>query len=188
MFRERHRAGLARFRKTGSGSIIDSGRAVELPALRRCGEQITIELTLSPITASWVPGHFVLAIIRDTTERKQAELGSAAPDTMSSRPVPPQRRRQRCMRPRLSSAPWLSSSRLSFRSTLTTKRAPRFTSVRRSRKSSAMLRTSTPRIRPSGYGPCTLTTSRECWSKLRAPTTRANPSAWSTAGSPGMDE
>jgi PAS domain S-box-containing protein len=74
MFRERHRAGLARFRKTGSGSIIDSGRAVELPALRRCGEQITIELTLSPITASWVPGHFVLAIIRDTTERKQAEL------------------------------------------------------------------------------------------------------------------
>jgi PAS domain S-box-containing protein len=46
LFRERHRAGLARFRKTGSGSIIESGRTVELPALRRCGEQITIQLTL----------------------------------------------------------------------------------------------------------------------------------------------
>jgi PAS domain S-box-containing protein len=73
-FRERHRAGLANFRRTGSGSIIDSGLAVELPALRRTGEELTIELTLSPIGASRVSGHFVLAIIRDATERKQAEM------------------------------------------------------------------------------------------------------------------
>jgi PAS domain S-box-containing protein len=73
-FRERHRAGLARFRETGGGSIIESGQTVELPALRRTGEQITIELTLSPIAASRASGHFVLAIIRDATERRLAEL------------------------------------------------------------------------------------------------------------------
>jgi PAS domain S-box-containing protein len=74
LFRERHRAGLARFQEMGGGSIIDTGRAVELPASRRSGEQITVELTLSRIAASRVPGHFVLAVIRDATERKQAEL------------------------------------------------------------------------------------------------------------------
>jgi PAS domain S-box-containing protein len=73
-FRERHRAGLAHFRKTGGGSIIDAGQALELPALRRSREQITIELTLSPIAVSRVPGDFVLAVIRDVTERKQAEM------------------------------------------------------------------------------------------------------------------
>jgi PAS domain S-box-containing protein len=73
-FRERHRAGLARFRKSGSGTIVDTGQVMELPALRGTGEQITIELTLSPLVASRVPGHFVLAVIRDVTERKQAEL------------------------------------------------------------------------------------------------------------------
>jgi PAS domain S-box-containing protein len=72
-YRERHRAGLAHFRESGGGSIIDSGKAVELPALRRTGEQITIELSLSPITTSRVSGHFVLAVVRDATERKQAE-------------------------------------------------------------------------------------------------------------------
>jgi PAS domain S-box-containing protein len=72
-YRERHRAGLAQFRETRSGSIINSGQAVELPALRRTGEQITIELTLSPMTTSRAPGRFVLAVIRDATERKLAE-------------------------------------------------------------------------------------------------------------------
>jgi PAS domain S-box-containing protein len=71
--RERHRAGLARFREIGGGSLIDAGQPVELPALRRTGEPITIELTLSPIAVSTVPGRFVLAIIRDATLRKQVE-------------------------------------------------------------------------------------------------------------------
>ena len=72
--RERHRAGLAGFRETGGGSLLDAGQPVELPALRRTGEPITIELTLSPIAASRIPGRFVLAIIRDATTRKQAEM------------------------------------------------------------------------------------------------------------------
>ena len=71
--REQHRAGLAGFRETGGGALIDAG-PVELPALRRTGERITIELSLSPITVSQAPGRFVLAIIRDATQRKQAEM------------------------------------------------------------------------------------------------------------------
>lgn len=71
--RERHRTGLVRFCATGRGPLIDSGKPVELPARRRSGEPLTIELTLSPVAASRVPGRFVLAIVRDVTERKQAE-------------------------------------------------------------------------------------------------------------------
>lgn len=71
--RERHRAGLARFRQSGAGPLVDSGHPVELPALRRGGEPITIELTLSPIARARVPGRFVLAVIRDATARREAE-------------------------------------------------------------------------------------------------------------------
>ncbi|HLL50147.1 MAG TPA: PAS domain S-box protein [Thermomicrobiales bacterium] len=72
--REQHRAGLAGFRETGGGALIDAGLPVELSARRRTGERITVELSLSPITMCAVPGRFVLAIIRDTTLRKQAEM------------------------------------------------------------------------------------------------------------------
>ena len=72
--RQRHRAGLAHFRETGRGAIVDSGLVMELPALRRSGEQITIELTLSPIRAIGSPGQFALAVVRDATQRKQSEL------------------------------------------------------------------------------------------------------------------
>src|SRR3954447_26666233 len=74
--RARHRAGLAGCRETGRGPLIDAKHPVELPALRRTGEPITIELTLSPLAVSTVPGRFVLAIIRDVTLRKQAEATS----------------------------------------------------------------------------------------------------------------
>jgi PAS domain S-box-containing protein len=71
---ERHRAGLARYQVTGHGALIDSGLAVEMPALRRHGEPITIELRLMAVTSSRVPGQFVMAMIRDATLRKEAEL------------------------------------------------------------------------------------------------------------------
>lgn len=70
---ERHRVGLARYREKGHGAIIDSGFAVEMPALRRYVEPITIELRLVRVTASRIPGHYVMAMIRDATLRKQAE-------------------------------------------------------------------------------------------------------------------
>ncbi len=73
-----HRAGIARYAKTGHGPYIDSHEVLELPAVRKDGEEISIELSLSPIS----PVHevdasggsrFVLAIIRDITERKRME-------------------------------------------------------------------------------------------------------------------
>jgi PAS domain S-box-containing protein len=65
----RHRAGLANFSATGHGFIIDGSGSVEVPALTRSGQQIIVELSLSPIEEPGVAGRYALAIIRDITER-----------------------------------------------------------------------------------------------------------------------
>jgi PAS domain S-box-containing protein len=74
--RARHRAGMAGYRDTGHGRYIDSNTVLDLPAVRKGGEEIRVELTLSPIEpvrGAAVEGRFVLAIVRDATERKRAE-------------------------------------------------------------------------------------------------------------------
>jgi len=72
-----HRAGIARYAKSGHGPYIDSHEVLELPAVRKDGEEISVELSLSPISpvheADGSGGRFVLAIIRDITERKRME-------------------------------------------------------------------------------------------------------------------
>ncbi len=70
----RHRIGLASYAETGHGPLVDSGVPVELPALRKDGQALTVELSLSPITTAQVPGRFVLAVVRDATERKRLEI------------------------------------------------------------------------------------------------------------------
>ncbi|MDP9477609.1 MAG: PAS domain S-box protein [Actinomycetota bacterium] len=72
----RHRAGMAGYRNTGRGRYIDSNAVLDLPALRKGGEEIRVELTLSPIEpvdGAAVEGRFVLAIVRDATDRRRAE-------------------------------------------------------------------------------------------------------------------
>lgn len=72
----RHREGMARYTKTGRGSYIDSQELLEVPALRKGGEEIYIELSLSPIGAvddGSDDGRFVVGIVRDITDRKLAE-------------------------------------------------------------------------------------------------------------------
>jgi diguanylate cyclase (GGDEF)-like protein/PAS domain S-box-containing protein len=67
---------MARYRDTGHGPYIDSHVVLELPAARKDGEEITIEIALSPISLSHNMenrGGLVLAIIRDVTERKGVE-------------------------------------------------------------------------------------------------------------------
>ena len=67
---------MAGYRDTGHGRYIDSDAVLDLPAVRKTGEEIRIELTLSPIEAvdeAAIEGRFVLAIVRDATERKRAE-------------------------------------------------------------------------------------------------------------------
>jgi PAS domain S-box-containing protein len=70
-------ASMARYRDTGHGPYIDSHAVLELPAVRKGGEEITIEITLSPIEPTrdleGDTGRFVLAIVRDVTERKEVE-------------------------------------------------------------------------------------------------------------------
>src|SRR5918999_277355 len=47
--KEEHRRGIAPYAKTGHGPYIDSHRPLELPAIRRDGRAIYVELSLSPI-------------------------------------------------------------------------------------------------------------------------------------------
>jgi PAS domain S-box-containing protein len=80
-FRERHRAGLARYFATGHGRLIDGQVPLILPALRKSGERIAIELTLSPLDAAEgnnAGARLALAIIRDLSERTRAEEARAA--------------------------------------------------------------------------------------------------------------
>src|SRR5918997_3822531 len=74
--RERHRVGLTHYRETGTGRYLGSDTPLELPALRKGGKEIHVELSLSAIgPADHEPdgGHYALAIIRDVTERKRLE-------------------------------------------------------------------------------------------------------------------
>ncbi|HLL41201.1 MAG TPA: PAS domain S-box protein, partial [Rubrobacteraceae bacterium] len=75
--RERHRAGLARYRETGHGPYIDSRELLELPAMRNTGEEIRIEMSLSPIEPVRDVGdeerRYALAVVRDVTARKSTE-------------------------------------------------------------------------------------------------------------------
>ncbi len=68
-YRAGHQKGLERFRNTGEARVI--GRTIELHGLRKNGGEFPIELSLS----SWrVDGEtFFSSIIRDITERSQAE-------------------------------------------------------------------------------------------------------------------
>jgi PAS domain S-box-containing protein len=65
----RHRAGLAHYMATGHGAILDGGTVIEVPALCKSGDEITVELSLNPIRDGVRGGPFVLAIIRDISER-----------------------------------------------------------------------------------------------------------------------
>src|SRR5215204_1258710 len=74
--KDQHRAGIARYAETGHGPYIDSPRLLELPALRKGGKEIYIELSLSPVgVVDDADGNerYVLAIVRDITARKRVE-------------------------------------------------------------------------------------------------------------------
>ena len=66
---EAHRAALPEFLRTGRGNAI--GKTVELAARRRDGREIAIDLSLSAVSLNgkW----HAVGILRDITERKQAE-------------------------------------------------------------------------------------------------------------------
>jgi PAS domain S-box-containing protein len=75
--KDAHRTGIARYARTGQGRYIDSAAPLDLPAVRKDGEEINVELSLSPIRpvheTDGGEARFVLAIIRDVTGRTRAE-------------------------------------------------------------------------------------------------------------------
>lgn len=74
--KERHRMGLSRYHDTGHGPYVDSRTVLDLLAVRKGGEETRVEMTLSPIESlpeMGAEGRFVLALVRDVTERKRAE-------------------------------------------------------------------------------------------------------------------
>src|ERR671917_656483 len=74
--KDQHRTGIAHYAETGHGPYIDSHKPLELPAIRKGGKEVYVELSLSSIGVEGgidSNGRFVLAIIRDITERKRIE-------------------------------------------------------------------------------------------------------------------
>lgn len=72
--REAHLNGLARFRETGHGALVGNPQGAEIPALRKDGSTIFVELTLSPLDPLDDPDKdYVLALIRNVTDRRRAE-------------------------------------------------------------------------------------------------------------------
>jgi PAS domain S-box-containing protein len=74
--KDQHRRGIAHYAETGHGPYIESHRPLELPAIRKGGKEVYVELSLSSIGPEGeidTNERFVLAIIRDITERKRME-------------------------------------------------------------------------------------------------------------------
>lgn len=68
-FREAHRKGMAHYRQTGTGPVLN--KAIEISALHRSGREFPIELAIVPIKNG--KEEFFCAFIRDITQRKKAQ-------------------------------------------------------------------------------------------------------------------
>src|SRR5215216_6312427 len=74
--KDKHRTGIAYYAETGHGPYIESHRPLELPAISKGGQEVYVELSLNstgPEGEIDTNERFVLAIIRDITERKRIE-------------------------------------------------------------------------------------------------------------------
>jgi len=71
--KDRHRSGLSRFARSGRGLLIESGRVLNLPAVRKGGAEIQVELSLTPLDGPAGSGRYAMAIVRDVTERVQTQ-------------------------------------------------------------------------------------------------------------------
>jgi len=67
--RDAHRGGMNKYLETGIGPVLD--KRIEVPAIRRGGEEFPVELAVTRIQGEETP--FFTAYLRDITARKQAE-------------------------------------------------------------------------------------------------------------------
>lgn len=70
-YKERHLEGMRRYAETGHGRLVDGKIPFEMPALAKDGREVRVEMTLSPVPAKGASRSFVLAVMRDVTERER---------------------------------------------------------------------------------------------------------------------
>jgi PAS domain S-box-containing protein len=76
-FRRRHRAGLARYRMTGSGRVLD--RPLDLMALRRDGSEVAVQLSITALGQG--SGVVFVGFIRDMTAQRAVEAALRETET-----------------------------------------------------------------------------------------------------------
>ncbi len=69
-----HHEALAHYRRTDEGALINSQRPMEVPAITKSGDEIRVELSLLALDERPAPRHYVMALLRDASERKRVEL------------------------------------------------------------------------------------------------------------------
>ncbi len=79
-YREAHRRGLAHFLVTGEGPVL--GRRLEICAIRRDGEEIPVELSISPLPGS--DRKLFVGFIRDISQRRAIDTELAERANLSS--------------------------------------------------------------------------------------------------------
>lgn len=75
--KDKHRVGISRYAEIGSGPLVDADVPIELPAVRKDGRRIDIELVFTPVGRGPDDGLYIAAFIRDITERKRLEKQAA---------------------------------------------------------------------------------------------------------------
>jgi PAS domain S-box-containing protein len=82
-YREGHRKGMERYKKTGQKHVIDSGR-VEMSALRSDGVEFPVEFSLGVTQAT--NGQLIIAFLRDISQRveQEKELRSARDEALEA--------------------------------------------------------------------------------------------------------
>lgn len=68
--RDQHRNGVAYFHKTNEGPVL--GQRIEVPAIRKSGEEFPVELAIA-VTSGGADGQVFVAYLRDITEQKEHE-------------------------------------------------------------------------------------------------------------------
>ncbi|MCA1712913.1 MAG: HAMP domain-containing histidine kinase [Actinobacteria bacterium] len=76
--RAAHRDGLAAYAAGGGGALVGAPGLVEVPGLRADGQEIWVELRLASLDAAIGGRRYVLAVLRDVTDRHRAQNETAA--------------------------------------------------------------------------------------------------------------
>ena len=71
--KERHRFGISRYARTGTGDLVTSNEPALLPSMTKSGEVIEVEIVFAPIAKSPDGGRYIAAFVRDVTERRHLE-------------------------------------------------------------------------------------------------------------------